>query len=327
MCELWSIVDLPSVDREVTRNTGNGFEVLGAAVRSPEFVSSCLQKCVQKVVSLSENLSYLDDPQCALGILRCCPGTPKLVYSLRTNTPTRDLIDGLKVFDSSQRDASDQIIGTVICDIAWKQSTLPNNISGLGVLQSQEQYRAEYVGSVLASDDLVQKITNQRASDSRVFRDLYASLEPFILNSYTQKRIQEAVGTEKFSELLRNQSPNREIARLQSLCLPHSGAWLAAPPVPALGLHFTPKEFQISVKYKPGIAVYEDERKCPYNRSGTLDIFGDHAIICHERGDANSPHDRIRDRFASACSAANLSPAIEKRNLIAGNISALMIIR
>ena len=31
--------------------------------------------------------------------------------------------------------------------------------------------------------------------------------------------------------------------------------------------------------------------------------------------------DRIRDRFASACSAANLSPVIEKQNIIAGNSS------
>ena len=87
------------------------------------------------------------------------------------------------------------------------------------------------------------------------------------------KKIQEAVDTEKFSELLRNQSSNREKARLQSLCLPHSGAWLAAPPVPALGLHLSPSEFQISVKYRLGIAVYEDERKCPYCRSGTLDFL------------------------------------------------------
>ena len=246
-----SIVDLPSVDREVTRNMGNGFEVLGAAVGSPEFVSSYLQKRVQKVVSLLENLSYLDDPQCALGILRYCLGTPKLVYSIRTNTPTRHLIDVLKVFDSSQRDALDQIIDAVTSDNAWLQSTLPINSSGLGVRQSQEQFRAAYVGSVIASDDLVQKITNQRASDSRVFKELYASLEPFNLNSYTQKKIQEAA-----KKLLRNQSSNREKARLQSLSLPHSGAWLAALPVPALGLHMCPSEFQISVKYRLGIAVY-----------------------------------------------------------------------
>ena len=318
-CELWSIIDIPSVDREVTRNMGNGFEVLGAAIGSPELVPSCLQKRVQKVVALLENLSYLDAPQCALGILRYCLGTPKLLYSLRTNTPTRRMIDVLKVFDSSQRDALDQIISTVTCDNVWMQSTLPINISGLGVRQSQEQYKAAYVGSVLASDDLVQKITNPRASDSRVFKELYESLEPLNVNSYTQKKIQKAVDTENFSELLRNQSSNREKARLQSLCLPHSGAWLAAPPVPALDLYLSPSKFQISVKYRLGIAVYEDERKCPYCRSGILDNFGDHAVICTEIGDAISRHDRIRDRFASACSAANLSPVIEKRNFIAGN--------
>ena len=51
----------------------------------------------------------------------------------------------------------------------------------------------------------------------------------------------------------------------------------------------------------------------------TLDIFGDHAVIFHGRADATSRHDRIRDRIASAFSAASLSQVIEKRNLIAGN--------
>ena len=136
---------------------------------------------------------------------------------------------------------------------------------------------------------------------------------------YTQKKLQEAVDTEKFSEVLINQSLNREKAKLQSLSVPQSGAWLAAPPVPALGLRLSPSEFQISVKYRLGIEVYEVERNCPNCR--TLDIFGDHAVICHGRGDAISRHDRILDRIASACSAANLSPVIEKRNLIAENSS------
>ena len=52
------------------------------------------------------------------------------------------------------------------------------------------------MGTVLASDDLVQKIKNQRASESGVFKELYTSLEPFNLTSYTQKKIQEAVDTE-----------------------------------------------------------------------------------------------------------------------------------
>ena len=74
-------------------------------------------------------------------------------------------------------------------------------------------------------------------------------------------KIQEAVDTEKFSELLRNQSPNREKAGMQPLCLPQSGAWVAARPVPDLGLNLSPSEFQICVKYRLWIAVYEEGRK------------------------------------------------------------------
>ena len=91
--------------------------------------------------------------------------------------------------------------------------------------------------------------------------------------------------------------------------------------IPAMGLHLSAKEFQVSVRYRLGIAVYDQERKCPYCKSGTLDTFGDHAVACHGRGDAISRHDRIRDRIASACLVANLSPVIEKRNLIAENNS------
>ena len=113
----------------------------------------------------------------------------------------------------------------------------------------------------------------------------------------------------------------REKARLQSLCLTNSGASLAGPPIPALRLHLLTKEFQVSVRYRLGIADYDQERKCSYCSSGTLNTFGDIGVACHGNGDAISRHARIRDRIASACSAGNLSPVIEKRNLLAENNS------
>ena len=177
------------------------------------------------------------------------------------------------------------------------------------------------MGSILASDELVNKITSRRPSESDTFKELQQSLEQFNLHSHTQKKIQEALDKEKLVDLIRNQTSTREKARLQSLCLPHSRAWLAAPPIPAIGLHLSAKKFQVSVNYRLGIAVYDQEIKCPYCKSGTLDTFGDHAVACHGRGDAIPRHDRIRDRTASSCLAANLSPVIEKRNLIAENNS------
>ena len=77
-----------------------------------------------------------------------------------------------------------------------------------------------------------------------------------------------------------------------------------------------PNEFRISAKYRLGVPVYDAERKCPFCKAGVLDIYGDHAIACHGRGDAIARHDRIRDKLVSACSSANLSPVVEKKNLI-----------
>ena len=320
-CELLSIKDLPSVDQAEKRNLGNGFEVLGAAVGSKDFVASCLKRRVQKILSMLDNFHHLNDPQCALGILRYCLGTPKPVYSLGTSTPSNETLDVLKSFHDGPKEVLDQIVGSIIDDDAWKQSSFPIGLSGQGVKQLQEQNKSAFVGSILASDELVNKITSKRPSESDIFKELHQSLEPFNLLSHTQKKIQEGLDKEKFAALIRNQTSTREKARLQSPCLPPSGAWLSAPPIPARDLHLSAKEFQVSVKYRLGIAVYDQERKCPFCRSGTLDTFGDHAVACHGRGDVISRHDRICDRIASACSAANLSPVIEKRNLIAENNS------
>ena len=46
-----------------------------------------------------DNLHHLSDPQCALGIPRNCLRTPKVVYFLRTNTPSNEMLEVLKNFD------------------------------------------------------------------------------------------------------------------------------------------------------------------------------------------------------------------------------------
>ena len=162
-----------------------------------------------------------------------------------------------------------------------------------------------------------QQKTSRSPSESDTFKELHQCLEPFNLLSHIQKKIQEALDKEKLAALIRNQTSNREEARLQSLCMPHSGAWLAAPPIPAIGLHLSAEEFQVSVKYRLGISVYDQERKCRYCKSGKLDTFGDHAVACLGKGDEISRHDRIRDRIASACSAASFWPICCSRHNLA----------
>ena len=115
------------------------------------------------------SLHHLNDPQCILGILRYCLGTPKLVYSLRTNTPSNGMLKVLKSFNDGQRNRLDQILGTIIGDDAWKQSFLPNNLSGQGIRQSQKPYKGAFVGSMIASDVLVNKNSYTKVWNRSIF--------------------------------------------------------------------------------------------------------------------------------------------------------------
>ena len=136
------------------------------------------------------------------------------------------------------------------------------------------------------------------------------------ISQLTQRKIQETLDEVALNKLIENQTSEREKARLLSLSLPQSEAWLSAAPIPALGLHLLPNEFRAAVKYRLGAPIYEKERKCPYCKTGSLDTLGDHAVACHGRGDMISRHDRLGDKIFSACSAANLSPVCERKNLI-----------
>ena len=313
-CELWSPVNLNAIDTRVKRNSKEGLEILGAAIGNHSFVAASLRKRVNKIEKLLENLAYLDDPYCALGILRSCLGAPKMVYSLRCNTPSEESSVILQDFDNLQRTTFENMLGTVISDSAWKQACLPINKTGVGIRQAVDQLKAVFVGSVSQAEALVEQITGEKITDNQIFKETVEELQNLEISQYTQHKIQEALDDAAFSDLLGNQISNREKARLLSLTLPQSGAWLSAPPIPSLGLHLQPNEFRAALKYRIGVPLYIEERKCPYCQNGRLDKLGDHALSCHGRGDVISRHDRVRDRIFAACSTANLSPDCEQKN-------------
>ena len=135
-CELWSTSCFNAVDSRIKRNSQSGMEILGSAIETPTFVASCLEKRVKKLEKVLDNLGYIEDPQCALGILRSCLGAPKLVYSLRCNTPSTESNMILEKFDHLQRTTFENILGSVISDNSWEQACLPISKTGAGVRRS-----------------------------------------------------------------------------------------------------------------------------------------------------------------------------------------------
>ena len=294
---------------------------MGAAIETPTFVASCLEKRVKKIEKVIDNLGYIEDPQCALGILRSCLGAPKLVYSLRCNTPSAEINIILEKFDHLQRTTFENILGSVISDNSWEQACLPISKTGAGVRRSLNQFKAAYVGSLSQSANIVEQITGVNPTHEISFPDLVEEFSALGIPHLTQQRIQEQFDNTALSNLLECQTSTREKARLLSLSLPQSGDWLTAAPIPALGLHLQPNEFRAALKYLLGVPIYDSDRRCPYCKSAILDIFGDHAVSCHGRGDIISRHDRVRDTIMTASSSANLSPVCEQKHLLPENNS------
>ena len=80
-----------------------------------------------------------------------------------------------------------------------------------------------------------------------------------------QKELSLAIDLKNFqnwSASITDSGSIRDKARMGSLGLPNSGAWLNVIPSPALGLHLQPSEFITAAKYRMGVEVFPMEGKC-----------------------------------------------------------------
>ena len=214
-----------------------------------------MRRRVSKIEKLLDNLAYLDDPYCALGILRSCLAASKMVYSLRCNPLSDESSVILQNFDNLQRTTFENLLGTVISDNAWKQACLPISKTGVGFRQAVDQLKAAFVGSVSQADALAEQITREQITDNQNFKETVAKLKNLENSQYTQNKIQEALDNAALSDLLGNQIANREKARLLSLTLSQSGASLCAPPIPSLAVDLQPNEFEAALKYRIDVTV------------------------------------------------------------------------
>ena len=109
----------------------------------------------------------------------------------------------------------------------------------------------------------------------------------------------------------------RERARVASVSLPHAGDWLVVAPLVALGLHLRPQEFVLAVKYRLGLAVFDQAGPCPACLKQS-DVLGDHAMCCGTGGERIARHNHLRDAIFDTAAAAGLGPVKEGRFLLPG---------
>ncbi len=94
-----------------------------------------------------------------------------------------------------------------------------------------------------------------------------------------------------------------------------AGEWLNAPPIQALDLHFSDREFSLAIRYRLGMEVLGREIICPACKVCTSDKFGHHAANCKKWGSVSKRHNSIRDIIFSTMNSGGIGVEKEKAHL------------
>ena len=75
---------------------------------------------------------------------------------------------------------------------------------------------------------------------------------------------------------------NRSSIRNKTIILSLSGdhTWLLVVSNPSCGLYFNYIEFKVLLRYMLGFPLYNISRICPSYNKASMDIYGDHCLIC-----------------------------------------------
>ena len=226
------------------------------------------------------------------------------------------------------RDALHRILGVAVNNVQWGQAQLPVKMGGIGLRAATDHAPAAYVMSLIASHDLQLKILGQTEEQLplNINQDLLTILswkqnEEATLDSLygmSQKAVSEKIDKlclEQITKFYQDQDNTREVARMMSVGLEHSGDWLNVIPSLSLGLHMRSVEFVTSVRYRLGCQVYPADGTCPACKLDS-DKFGDHAISCGSDGERIARHNTLRNALYSTARTGCLAPVNEASALI-----------
>ena len=144
----------------------------------------------------------------------------------------------------------------------------------------------------------------------------------------TTTSVQQLLSTERHSPMY-TQLRAKVSVRSQNLMLasmPHASDWLLTPPIPGLGLALGSDCFRTALKFRLGMPLFREPFPCAaITSSGVvcdcqMDVYGDHALCCHNGASLLFRHNSIRDILGHTARAAGLSAVVtEKKHQVEGS--------
>ena len=219
------------------------------------------------------------------------------------------LADALEKFDEHFQNMVAEILRVpCLSEDQWEQGSLPHKL--VAALLGQDSYEPTGVSELLS-----------------VHETLTGTSHDFVALSDATS-VQQLLSTERHSAMytqLRAKVSVRSQNLMLACAMPHASDWLLTPPIPGLGLALGSDCFRTALKFRLGMLCLASRFRASGTAEGVvrecqMDVYGDHAMCCHNGPSLYFRHNSIRDILGHAARAAGLSAVvIEKRNQVEGS--------
>ena len=284
------------------RITEDGIRVLGSPCGSEAYTRKFLDEAAEKIKAITEQLPLLEDSMTSYILLRSCLGMTKVNYHLRTVNTVKHSSSLVKI-DEINREAINNLVGTVLSPTSYQQAVLPVSLSGLGIRRCQDHSNCAFIASILSSTKMILELIGSEVGDApadapndddedraeeevrddeeRVARalitpEVLAGLsadmgeeEEVQLNVLMAGGANQRILARKIDEHLHRQLVSsfedsvRDQARIAGLCLPRTSDYLNCYPNRKLGIHLKSSEWCAVVKYRLGVPLSSRQENLP----------------------------------------------------------------
>jgi hypothetical protein len=257
----------------------------------------------------------------SLFLLRNALAIPKLLYILRTSPCFHS--SALNNYDNSLRQTLSTVLNIDIDDSRWQQASLPVRDGGLGIRSAVSLAPSAFLSSATSTANLVSQILPPRMkhiSDVNipVALDLWQSLAGSLAiapsgdSACHQRSWDSPCCKAKADILLSSVSDIIDRARLLASRAPHSGDWLHALPLSAMGLKLEDEAVRIAVALRIGAPVVHEHR-CICG--ALVGVNGHHGLHCQRSAGRQSRHKNVNNIIHKALQKAGISAILEPSGL------------
>ena len=259
----------------------------------------------------------------ALLILKNTMSLPSLLHILRS-APCHGH-PSLQLFDDKLRESLAAVLNVALDDAQWCQASLPVRDGGLGIRSAVQLAPSAFLASAAASAPLVARIHTGtgltisdpgQASSLTAWSALGGSDANLVLAPGSQRAWDAQIVNHVRDSLVASLPDEPSQARLRAVMSPHSGDWLHAFPITAVGLRLSDEEIRIAAGLRLG-SVLCAPHTC---RCGALvTALGQHGLSCRMCKGRHLRHNLINDLIFRALIRAGIPSIREPTGLIVGS--------